>query len=321
MTRVYLKLGSRCNLKCKYCHQKKRDYKVNEDVLEFLKGTNTLEHISIGGGEPLLYKNTIQLIVDSVKEMNNKITISFVSNGTCLTDDNIKWINDNKIAYGISYDGEDNLRGFTPDFSRVRLIENFTGVSTVVSAKFNYGDFYDDLKKAIDISGKNLLSLPNFIHQTKESENVDLVDKETVEKYICFVCKEMEYEYSLYKKGDAGFYSLPFIKLFTQTLNIIKTIPDNDGFKCCNKSMVHLTMEGDFMLCAYGDIKVGNIYKGIDWNLVNLYKPERCKKCDLWSVCRNTCIANITDNECMIFKSIYGYYKKLVGEEFAKQNI
>ena len=34
----------------------------------------------------------------------------------------------------------------------------------------------------------------------------------------------------------------------------------------------------------YGHIKIGDIYNGIDWNLVNSYKPERCKNANYGSM-------------------------------------
>ena len=84
------------------------------------------------------------------------------------------------------------------------------------------------------------------------------------------------------------------------------------GVRCCNENKVSLAINGDFLLCPYDDIVVGNIYEGIDWDKVESYIPERCKNCPLWESCMNTCIANITENECYISKVLHKHFYKLM---------
>lgn len=64
------------------------------------------------------------------------------------------------------------------------------------------------------------------------------------------------------------------------------------------------------MLCAYGHHFVGDIYSGLDLEKVASYMPDRCKHCQLWRRCKNTCIANITENECKISKAMYRYFEE-----------
>lgn len=314
---VYLKLGTKCNLYCKYCHQSKKDIEVNQDVFKYLSLLPNLEEVRLGGGEPLLYKD----IIDKLKlSVSSNIKISMVSNGTLLTDNIIEWLNANDIHYGLSYDGNNNFRGVIPNFYKLSKVETFNGISTVITSKFNYDEFYSDIKEVMVISNKNLLSYPNFIHQTKNSPNYDLVDNNSVNTYISFICNELALEYKMYKDG-MELNILPFLKRYIDYLTRNISYKNVKGVRCCNENHIHLLMNGNFSLCSYDGIIVGDIYSGVDWDKVNSYIPNKCKECKYWYVCRNHCIANITDNECKIFKRIYSFFKDMVGDDFAEQGI
>lgn len=313
---ISIKLGTRCNLKCKYCHQQPQDISVNEDVFSFLSVQSNLKEIRLSGGEPLLYKELITKIKASV---GDGVKISMVSNGILLSDTNIQWLNANNIFYGISYDGESNLRGASPDFSQVAKVVNFNGISTVVTSKFNYDKFYEDIDVAMRISGKNLVSYPNFIHQTQDNTNIELVTEETVSTYIEFIANELLYEFDLYSDG-IDLMCLPFLRTYLNELNRNATMSSR-GVRCCNEKRLQLSVDGRFRLCYYGEIVVGDIYTGVDWDLVESYIPKKCKRCHYWDLCRNHCIANITDNECRIFKELYNRFKEKVGDYFAEQGI
>lgn len=313
--RVYLKLGSKCNLCCKYCHQSQANYKFNEDIIEYLAKLPLLKLLKFGGGEPLLYQDIITKILRRID--SHKIMVMMVSNGTLLDNKTIKWLNRNNIIYAVSYDGDSNLRGAVPNWYKLKKVHNFSGLSTVVTSKFNYDEFYNDVSKATQISKKNLVSYPNFIHQTIDNPNFDLVTDEAVDKYIKFVCNEMAYEYKYKKQGVSTDY-LPYLRYFENEQDRAKDLISKQGVRCCNEDNVHLNANGDFMLCSYGHNIVGNIYTGIDWNKVNASIPSKCKNCSYWQVCRNKCVANITDSNCKIFQGIYEFYKNMVGEDNAK---
>ena len=308
LKRLLIKLGSKCNLQCKYCHQRKVNYKFNDDILKFLQNCNDLECITFSGGEPLLFKSEIQKIIDTVKDKN--VQFKIVTNGTLFNNDTIDWINRNNIVIGMSFDGFKNLRGMTADFTALDEIKNFSGVSTVVTNKFNWDDFVNDIAQLVNDTGRNLLAIPNFVHQTKEAPNFDLVDQTTIDKYIDFVSYELELEYDYLKNHNIPLESLPYLYRYV-TQFIRSDLADVRGVKCCNEQYIAMNTEGDFLLCGYGEEKVGNIYSGIDFDKVESFIPDRCKHCGLWRQCRNTCITNITENECYIYKQLYSKFKQL----------
>lgn len=305
---ILIKLGSKCNLKCKYCHQHEIVYDFDENIINFINKCENLEKITFSGGEPLLFISEIDKIINSLN--NKNIKLHFVTNGTLLNNKTVKWINDNNIVVGISFDGFKNLRGGKINFQALQNIKNFSGISSVVTNRFNFHEFINDIAFLMNRYKFNLVSIPNFVHQTKGSPNLDLVDKETIDKYIEFICYELEFEYDYYKNSNTDLKVFPYLyRYVTQFLR--KDLKDVRGVKCCNEYTVAMTTQGDFMLCGYGEEKIGDIYAGIDWGKVESYIPDRCKKCELWDMCHNGCIANITENECYIYKNIYKKFKEL----------
>lgn len=85
-------LGSKCNLKCKYCYfgvSKPKEGTValpdatTENILDFIKKIdNRISLVCLAGGEPLLNKDLYD-IVEALKKKNLSVVIA--SNGTMIT--------------------------------------------------------------------------------------------------------------------------------------------------------------------------------------------------------------------------------------------
>lgn len=296
-------------MNCAYCHNADKKIELNPDIYEFLKKQPKLEKIVFSGGEPLLYKDLIDSFVTELKD--TQIKFYLVSNGTLLNDNNVNWLNERNIVLGISFDGITNMRGALPNFQFLPKVNNFSGVSTVVTKKFNYDSFYQDLKVIMEETGMDLVSKPNFIHQTKDSPNLDLVDGETVDNYIQFVLQMIAFEYELLQKMSCKVDKLKISYLSLQDIKRMVELGDAHGVRCCNEMNIGMAVNGKFYLCSYGKDVVGNIYDGINWEVVEEAIPSKCKKCDIWKYCRNTCIANITENECKISKAVIHKLKEL----------
>lgn len=127
---MYLILSSGCNLGCKYCfienneHNNFCESNMSLEVLdvavkkyiEYIK-TEKIEKplILFYGGEPTLNFEAIKETIRIVKESNVYVDYSIVTNGTLLSEQNIKFFVDNNIEIGISIDGPKNIN----DFNRV----------------------------------------------------------------------------------------------------------------------------------------------------------------------------------------------------------
>ena len=56
LRKVYIKLGSECNLRCKYCHVKQVSFDFNPEILPVLKKLD-LDEIGFGGGAFAVLEN------------------------------------------------------------------------------------------------------------------------------------------------------------------------------------------------------------------------------------------------------------------------
>lgn len=134
--KIYLMLGTACNLKCRHCYQtdvpqphlKKT---VNPEVVAFLRNLADARpdpiELVFWGGEPLLYRSLMRVLVDT---LGSGFVYNFITNGTLLTDDDVDWANAHNVLVGVSCDGAftDRVRGvniledadFCRRFKRIR---------------------------------------------------------------------------------------------------------------------------------------------------------------------------------------------------------
>ena len=311
---IIIKLGGNCNLNCKHCHCLKTTYCFNEDIIKYIK-SNTFQRVTFCGGEPLMYFDTIKHIVE---QLGNNYTYKFVTNATLLNQDMVDFFNQYRFHVGMSYDGENHSRDdkFIADWGLMSKI-NFNGLSVLYSKDNDNVSLLDEEIKRLhynwNINGSENYWL-NFCHQTNIAPN-DEITKEVAQNYCQFMAIKLEFEFKDYiRKGKIVDKDMPVLS--NAFKKWIKR-KNERGVACCREGLVNLAVNGDFLLCPYGDIKVGDIYTGVDWNLVESYIPERCKNCSQWGSCHNTCIANITDNECYISKVMYKHFYKLM----AKYNV
>lgn len=121
-----------CNLRCGYCFadtgafggcrqlmSKETAEKAVEFAIEGSKKRHNLE-LDLFGGEPLMNWPVVEHIVHYVRrreqETGKNIKLTLTTNGTLLNDDNIKFLNDNRVMLVLSLDGSkkmhDEMRPF-----------------------------------------------------------------------------------------------------------------------------------------------------------------------------------------------------------------
>jgi len=117
-----LNISNSCNLRCSYCfNPNKTNYLMTKEnafnYLDYLfsvfnDGEKYFVDLS-GKGEPLLNK---KLISDISKycllksdELGVEVTPTLVTNGTLLTEENVKFLQENRILFGVSLDGPKNV--------------------------------------------------------------------------------------------------------------------------------------------------------------------------------------------------------------------
>ena len=121
-----------CNLRCGYCfagtgdfggHRALMSKEIAEQAIEFAiagsKNRHNLE-LDLFGGEPLMNIPVVKHIINYVrkreKEVNKNIKLTLTTNGTLLSDEIIKFFNDNRVMLVLSLDGKpethNNMRPF-----------------------------------------------------------------------------------------------------------------------------------------------------------------------------------------------------------------
>ena len=115
---IFVMLGPRCNLKCRYCLQRpllggnperqRAGERHLADVISFIRdiARNQTEPViaHFYGGEPFLYEQEMREIVEALAGEPN-LSFSTISNGTLLTPALADWLNARQIHCAISWDG------------------------------------------------------------------------------------------------------------------------------------------------------------------------------------------------------------------------
>lgn len=325
---LVLKLGGQCNLHCKYCHCKRVNYKLNRDIFKYISD-NGFTHITFSGGEPFLYWSIIKEVLEY---FGTSITYKIVTNGNLLNSEIVETCNKYNVQCFVSYDGANNdSRDYYSfiewnDFSKL----NRHGFATLFSKSNEDIDKLfadrDDIISHYDLKISKGFGMINFPHSTQINTNPE-VDKELAKKYCLIICRFLELEFiELSKSGFRGDYGTRGFPIISSVFKRFIEEKSVRGVKCCNETILPMTIDGRFLLCPYDEQYVGDIYTGIDWNKVESYIPDRCKGCPQWKSCMNSCIANITDNECYIHKVIYKHFYKLMDKynvtyDFLKKEI
>ena len=121
-----------CNLRCKYCFAGTGDFGGNREFMSSETGRKAIDfaikgskkrhnlEIDLFGGEPLVNFGVVQDIIHYArqreKETGKDIKLTLTTNGTLLNDENIQFLNDNRVMVVLSLDGgkemHDHMRPF-----------------------------------------------------------------------------------------------------------------------------------------------------------------------------------------------------------------
>ena len=311
LNNVYIKLGSDCNLRCKYCHAEKSNFQFNPEVLPELKKYG-VKHIVFGGGEPLVYWDTIKQIVEY---FGSDVTYRMVSNGTLFTDEIVDYCNEHRIAVSISMDGTNTTRD-TSKPVQWEQIKKLWLCYTAVTFYKETSNIRESLESLNEVKEKYLTvrpfiwsSFPNFVHSTEKTGA--LSDRALAESYVAQMTELAEESFDLYVKSGGIFVTAFFRRLFTEFIKVKKT----RGVACCNNGRISMLADGTICVCPYTYEKIGDIFHfdDIDWDNVKAdYTHEKCKVCPIFNVCRNRCCMEITDNQCYIMREMNKNIKGLM---------
>jgi uncharacterized protein len=306
INKYYLMIGKACNLSCIYCHQglhnvRDNDITVNpKKVASYFPQTGKYT-VMLYGGEPLLYWDYIQRLAVSLKERNPNVNLRTITNGTLLTVNTAKKLNELGISVGVSHDGykfEETRR--TKDFLKSNPEPYLTLEKRSISAtasKINY-NFYDVWKYFEEFRIKNGLASRENCHievicdvEGNTDVNLLMKDMPKFEQMLDKVFLNLE---KAIKGNDFSSYEYRQYRPMLESLNYRLQHPSMIFSRCGADSQVcHIDIHGNLYPCHNMGNPNGHIaISGIQPGRYNPYKDlAKCQTCIAYVLCGGGCIA------------------------------
>lgn len=337
--RVFVILGTKCNLNCKYCMQHEITNKqifneINPEIYDFLteiayenKDKEIL--ITFYGGEPLLYFDNIKEIVNVLNAKNGVcFRYGIITNAKLLTDEMVAFFNDNNIGVAVSYDGKnvDYTRGFdafaNPDIRQRVLALNGLSLTGVISAK----NYPLDILNAMQEISNEYYQLHGYHLQVNLDELLDVgiadnalwnFDYDRVKREISQIVDEVDQ----YVKGKAYDFNNSVKVFYVNSLISAYATGEANRDKfgqfcyCGNGySVLNIDLKGNLYPCHNTGLVVGNIKSDyfeylnavMKHDTTNLH-GEECKKCFAFNICKGGCklVKDKQKNTCKLMKALY----------------
>ena len=340
-------LTQRCNLRCKYCYENKKEKEINFENIQQLidneiKAKREYVVLSFYGGEPLLRKDLIYKTIDYIKNKKGKTKFYFgmTTNGTLMDEQFIKYIEENNfldIAY--SFDGTEetqNLNRVTVngketfdivDSNAKKLLKYHKNVvAMVVVTRNNINMLEKNIEYLIGIGFKKFNLLFDYLQDWQDE------DLKVIKEQYTKVAKI--YYRQIFKEEDIDIF------VFDEKIRsyIKQDYNCNEDCKLGMKS-INIGVDGNFYPCMQfvGDERyiIGNCEHGIDFTARKKLieqsgiENEICKECSLNKRCKHTCACknylitnNINELSPIVceFERIIIEIADKVAEELYKQN-
>lgn len=316
----YLKIqmGLGCNYSCSYCsqsiHLKNGEAFITnaEDAKKFLANLDSWlegepQKIEFWGGEPFVYWNTLQILVDDLANRFPNTMLTIVTNGSLLDDEKFEWVISNGISLAISHDGPgQHLRGLDPleDDNMRTVWQKFVDVlSPIGQISFNTVLTKNncDVKRIhewfVQRLGDNVIT--NFegvvtVHGDTSREYGDTLFSD--ENYV--VMQQSIYEMIVTGTGAKNPTILYKIRDFINSISSNR--PSTSlGQKCGmdKETSIAVDLQGNVMTCqnagANGKHKIGNVSNFTEISLNTSWhwsNRESCNNCPVLQICKGSCM-------------------------------
>lgn len=344
LKKVYVILGSACNFKCRYCLQAGNppvhlSKKPSDKVISYLQmladrqprtgGVRQKLRVNLFGGEPLLYWQAIQSLVDRTQADN--LAWSITTNGSLMNEQIAAWCNAHSVRVLLSYDGANTkcTRGVDvlDDPKAVALFKSIRhfGIETVVSA-YNQ-DLYALVDRMRSIFGFRVKFTPTFLTINREMPpdviDYDLTAWETTcarmanaafEQIVSPDVERRRWEYRLYSQ---------YIRQYIESMN--GSTASTCGLGADN---FYLDLEGGVWFCNNAIEQIGTVDDDLEdlneaWESVHSRLVEtnkkKCACCRWMPLCRGKCPlerpGEQLDQQCaflgIFFSSVVAVLKRL----------
>ncbi len=326
--KLYMKVINTCNLSCEFCCAGSNKKNLKEEIIdiELLKNMVdeicekkiTVNNVNITGGEPLLRRDIIELILYIGEKLN--CTIDLSTNGMLITEEFMQRVSSlkHRLSFCISvenmYDSKEEFDKLSKVLNIVRENE-FNMVLSFVTTRENYYYLFDYIDLCVEYDA--IISLKNFT--TIENNEVNDRLFITKEQWRILHTKIVNY---IYVKGYDGKNVQAYIDLGLKPMS----------YCSAKDKVISIDSDGNMYACpnlhwssfCYGNIEEGiesilnnrkklngeNIYN----NTFNVDEYDKCKKCEIRYFCRNGCVSDHfskykekEDADCYQIRKIYKF--------------
>lgn len=352
ITSAFFILTNQCNLKCKYCfvnqNVERMSYQTALDATNFLiensKETGYTPNITFFGGEPLLEWDSV--IVPLTKyireEYRQKFDLNITSNCILMTEDKLKFMEENGIGLLFSIDGDKETQDFNRPFHSgkgsfdvlkdkipmiLKYFPNMTFRATIhrPTAK----NTFHNMEFAVEQGYNNMFFTPNvFDEWTEEEKNI--------------LRKQMNLfgDYFIENARQGKIVHLNNLdRIFPKILAINNAYSKNLDRPLLNHkcglgtgSGASISPNGEIYGCqemvTNDDVfLIGDIYKGEDiekrkqlaslFNSQKVYGLNNCKDCKFDKICDGGCVANnyLWNKDLNKMPDMYCFWEQILLDE------
>jgi MoaA/NifB/PqqE/SkfB family radical SAM enzyme len=187
MSNIIIDLLSNCNLKCEFCYQDILDSKLSkENILSNLTKYNNYDRVDLGGGEPFLHEDIIQ-IIKSISDLDKRIIIS--TNGTIIPQEFLdleeKIKNKTNVQVSLHASNEKLYQDITGQNLFNQVMQNIEKIKPKYSTSISsviYKKNYEDVENLISLAKEFELPIRiNLVHPIGYGKNVELLNEREVD--------------------------------------------------------------------------------------------------------------------------------------------
>jgi Arylsulfatase regulator (Fe-S oxidoreductase) len=331
---IFLMLGPKCNLSCKYCLQSldTTPVKLNPDIFPFIEkiaeaNPETPVHLQFFGGEPLLHwDSVIKETLDHFEGVEN-IQFSMITNGVGLTQEIVDTCNQRNVSICVSWDGPNTqeLRGFdvlNSEKHRILLLQVIRlSLSAVVTSESYPVEIIDAAMPFVldyhAATGNHCSINFDTIFQSKDPE-LEKLDLSRLYNDNQILCAELKKR--LLNQEHNPYYAHHADQIFGMLTKSIKNDTDFLYSTCACENgyaVLNLGIDGTLYQCHNVATVLGNIYSGylpymkavIRNDPTKTRVVETCQHCPVVAMCKGGCMLvpadQINGNYCGIKRAMF----------------
>lgn len=318
---ISLNLTKNCNLACKYCFNKNKENKSLDlnDAIRFIEFVientpNAKQYVLdlAGSGEPLLeYEKILKISEYAYKksnEIHKHILLQFVCNGTLLTEEKVKGLQDAGILFGISIDGTKKIH------NQYRVDRGGNGTFDTIIKNVKAIKHREYLGAAVTMSNDNIdiLNTAKFLSKYFSTVSIKIVRPEDGQRL----------DYNKMNEGYKELAKYIIKRASKRDITLLKMLLNGDDFfgkylyrvfangKCysrCDAGIGKFSLaSNDDIYCCSGavgttDLKLGSMEDGINFDLgrklqASTFDNKACKNCKYNAICSGECLVTLTTN-------------------------